>query len=386
MPMRTLCLLLCIAPAIATTRLSPSRKRNDGWLNRSAGNGQPGPEKAPGRGVIPGAFYTPDLQWGIRVARTRLYRPDKPDNKSQNAILTTSGHASSTGAFALALENHPFLSSDRWRIFTGAYNSNTPAGHGSKGDAARRYQQNRQRDTTCTLILSLEFMYQIAPDFYTAGWSASLSHTRKIKSANRQSPQPALIFSSAATISPRYDNRHSLSYLTRDTGSDLQYYDYAPAFGSDTHFSDSTAHFSLYHSSTPPQALALETHSRATQNRLWNRLPSLDSSQHMRGGYQDNNLPGTQIEFHQKLSWRHGVVGTLPDHLSQPEPGHWLPGTSPDSRFKTKPEMTIRLDYGTGKASNGFYFQQGKAFCPTKQREAPRHQPLTESLLCFTKH
>lgn len=42
--------------------------------------------------------------------------------------------------------------------------------------------------------------------------------------------------------------------------------------------------------------------------------------------------------------------------------GHWLPSVGIGYRFEFKPRMNVRLDFGVGKESTGFYFQVGEAF------------------------
>ncbi|ELV0770718.1 hypothetical protein SFF50_003939 [Salmonella enterica] len=42
--------------------------------------------------------------------------------------------------------------------------------------------------------------------------------------------------------------------------------------------------------------------------------------------------------------------------------GRWLPSAGVGYRFEFKPRVNVRLDYGVGKGSSGFYFQVGEAF------------------------
>ncbi|MDI8083742.1 hypothetical protein MJN69_28740, partial [Salmonella enterica subsp. enterica serovar Kentucky] len=57
------------------------------------------------------------------------------------------------------------------------------------------------------------------------------------------------------------------------------------------------------------------------------------------------------------------------DHDNWPFPiyegpfiGKGLPSAGVGYRFEFKPRVNVRLDYGVGKASSGFYFQVGEAF------------------------
>ncbi|ORT92863.1 hypothetical protein B4U18_29235, partial [Klebsiella pneumoniae] len=66
-------------------------------------------------------------------------------------------------------------------------------------------------------------------------------------------------------------------------------------------------------------------------------------------------------------TWRHGIVawagaGTMGPSLSSLNNGRWLPSAGVGYRFEFKPRVNVRLDYGIGKGSSGFYFQVGEAF------------------------
>lgn len=42
--------------------------------------------------------------------------------------------------------------------------------------------------------------------------------------------------------------------------------------------------------------------------------------------------------------------------------GHWLPSVGIGYRFEFKPRMNVRLDFGVGKESTGFYFKWVRHF------------------------
>ena len=100
-------------------------------------------------------------------------------------------------------------------------------------------------------------------------------------------------------------------------------------------------------------------------------LPLLGSDERMRGYYQgryrDKNVLSTQLEYRRQLTWRHGIVawvgaGTMGPSVDSLNDGRWLPTAGVGYRFEFKPRVNIRLDYGIGKGSSGFYFQVGEAF------------------------
>ncbi len=64
---------------------------------------------------------------------------------------------------------------------------------------------------------------------------------------------------------------------------------------------------------------------------------------------------------------RHGIVaragaGTMGPSMDSLNDGRWLPSAGVGYRFEFKPRVNVRLDYGIGKGSSGFYFRVGEAF------------------------
>src|SRR5690606_23601071 len=103
----------------------------------------------------------------------------------------------------------------------------------------------------------------------------------------------------------------------------------------------------------------------------WDRLSELGNDNRMRGYYQgryrDRNAFSGQLEYRRKLNWRHGYVlwagtGTMSRDADDLGRGNWLPTVGAGYRFEFKPRMNVRLDFGVGRQSSGFYFQVGEAF------------------------
>ncbi len=102
----------------------------------------------------------------------------------------------------------------------------------------------------------------------------------------------------------------------------------------------------------------------------WSMLPLLGSDERMRGYYQGaiaikcaEHPAGVSSPAYR----RHGIVawvgaGTMGPSVDSLNDGRWLPTAGVGYRFEFKPRVNIRLDYGIGKGSGGFYFQVGEAF------------------------
>ncbi|VCY17266.1 hypothetical protein BANRA_05277 [Klebsiella pneumoniae] len=97
-------------------------------------------------------------------------------------------------------------------------------------------------------------------------------------------------------------------------------------------------------------------------------MPLLGSDERMRGYYRGaTGIKGRQRPAgippaaHGGTGLSHGP-GTMGPSLSSLNNGRWLPSAGVGYRFEFKPRVNVRLDYGIGNGSSGFYFQVGEAF------------------------
>ena len=180
------------------------------------------------------------------------------------------------------------------------------------------------------------------------------------------------MFSSGGSLLFSYDTRDFLANPSRGQVFNLSYTRYSPSLGGDNRFNSWDVQYGLYHGLNETTLLAWEAYGRFTGGDVpWTMLSQLGDDHHLRGYYQgryrDRDLLTSQLELRKKLNWRHGVVawlgtGTMSDRRSELLNGHWLPSVGVGYRFEFKKRMNVRLDYGLGQHSSGFYFQVGEAF------------------------
>ena len=180
------------------------------------------------------------------------------------------------------------------------------------------------------------------------------------------------MLSSGSSVDLSWDDRDFVPNPRKGQYADLRYTRFTPDVGSDTRFDEYQLHYSRYHSLDDNNVLAWEMDGAFTQGDVpWTMMPLLGSNQRMRGYYEgryrDKNVVSGQLEYRRKLDWRHGVVGWLGAGTMGPsfhalDDGRWLPSAGVGYRFEFKPRVNVRLDYGIGKGSSGFYFQVGEAF------------------------
>lgn len=354
-----------------------SQEHIDDWLKNLGASDQFDASKGIDWGVMPGPFYTPELGLGIGTAMVGMYRPDPADTVSQNSALTLSGYASSTGAFGISVKNYAFFADDLWRIFVEGSLANTPTYYWGQGFTAADNDGGKEKYTAQVLTLRPTVYRQLVDNMYLGvGWSLAAQNADETDRDDlpkiESTPQGPSVFSSGFSIDVNWDDRDFVPNPRQGQYADLRYTHYAPGLGSDTRFDEWHLHYSRYTALSDKSVLAWESDGVFTHGDVpWSMLPLLGSDERMRGYYQgryrDKNVLSTQLEYRRQLTWRHGIVawvgaGTMGPSVDSLNDGRWLPTAGVGYRFEFKPRVNIRLDYGIGKGSSGFYFQVGEAF------------------------
>lgn len=353
----------------------PDRQKIDQWLAQLGGENNFDPHKAIDWGVLPGPFYTPELEMGIGVALVGLYQADNINSKL--STLSLSGFGSSTGAFGLTFSNYTYLANDSWRFYlTGALN-NVPTYYWGKGYDEGRIKKHLGEYRSQALHLTPTLLRQITQNTYLGlGWDYTHADTAEPDNAFMQYMEqhrlPLQATSSGLSVRFTYDTRDFLPNAHQGQAFDISYTHYSPDTGSNNRFSATQVQYNYYLPVTESATFAFDAYTRLTSGDVpWSQLSKLSNGHQMRGyyegRYQDNHVFSSQIEYRQKLNWRHGIAlwagsGTLSDNARDLGKGHWLPSFGVGYRFEFKPKMNVRLDLGIGKGSTGFYFQVGEAF------------------------
>ncbi|WP_252515667.1 BamA/TamA family outer membrane protein [Escherichia coli] len=327
-------------------------------------------------GVLAGPFYSPEMGAGVGLVQAAVYQASKQSGGKNSAISVT-GFASLTGAFGVELNNYSYLDNDTWRFYLNGVVNKVPTDYWGRGYRAGYVKKNFGEYIAEQQQLSPSFLFRIADNTYIGtGW--------KFNSVNAVSVNPAFrkymsehdyqqhSVSSGASVIFSYDSRDFLLNAHRGQGLDVRYTWYSPFLGSDERFSTTEVQYNYYYSLDDRTVLAFDNYARFVSGHVpWDQFSHLGNGRQMRGyydgRYQDNHVFAFQMEYRRKLAWRHGITfwvggGTMSKTVGHLGYGHWLPDAGIGYRFEFKPRMNVRLDFGIGKRSCGFYFQTGEAF------------------------
>ncbi|MFV9997045.1 MAG: BamA/TamA family outer membrane protein [Arsenophonus endosymbiont of Dermacentor nuttalli] len=353
------------------------RQKIDSWLEKIGGTNSFDETKTIDWGLLPGPFYTPEMSVGVGVVLVGLYRIDRNDKISQPSSLSLSGFASATGAFGLNFNNYNFLSTDQWRLFISGTVNNIPTYYWGKGYSAGKNDHNKVEYRSQEFAIKPRVLYRIIDNTYIGvSWDFSSLNASDLDDRGKnyfaKSTGGRSILSSGISAYFNYDSRDFLPNAQQGQALEVIYSYFSPELASNNRFQSTQLQYSVYYSLSENSVLALDNYARFTSGSVpWDHLSLLGNANQMRGYYEgryrDNNVFTTQLEYRRKLDWRHGIVswigvGTLSDSPSKLGSNHWLPTVGIGYRFEFKPRMNIRLDFGVGRNSTGFYFQVGEAF------------------------
>ncbi|HGJ5883930.1 BamA/TamA family outer membrane protein [Arsenophonus sp.] len=374
---RLILINLLIVSTVAYANIFPERQNIDRGLEKLGGANRFDETKTIDWGLLPGPFYTPEMSAGVGVALVGLYRIDKNDKISQPSSLSLSGFASASAAFGLNFNNYNFLSAEQWRLFISGTVNNIPTYYWGKGYSAGKNDYNKVEYKSQEFAIRPRVLYRIIDNTYIGlGWDLSLLNASDLDDRGKnyfaKSVGGSSIRSSGISAHFNYDSRDFLPNARHGQALEVIYSYFSPELTSDNRFQSTQLQYSVYYTLSENSVLAVDNYARFTSGSVpWDHLSLLGNGNQMRGYYEgryrDNNVFTTQLEYRRKLDWRHGIVGwigagTLSDSPSKLGSNHWLPTIGVGYRFEFKPRMNIRLDFGIGRNSTGFYFQVGEAF------------------------
>ena len=238
-------ILLFFITLHSTVLASDEKIGEPGWLDNlmdKVGSGDEyNPEKIIDFGILPGPFYTPEMEIGIGIAAIGLYKTDRDDEEERISTLSISGFASITKAIGLKVENNSFFNRDQFRLFIDATVIDAPEKYWGIG-----YEQN-SNDDICEEYTNVSF--SLAPRFYVrlldklyvgAGGDFISSHAEDTVPGglfHQDNPHGTTVNSSGVSFHLMSDTRDFIPNPYKGYLLNADYYEYKKDFGSDSNYS-----------------------------------------------------------------------------------------------------------------------------------------------------
>ncbi len=327
--------------------------------------------------VLPGPFYTPEMELGIGVSAVGLYMVDPKDSLSQISSLTINGFASINGALGAQILSQTFWHEDKYRLFVDMEVVDAPEVFYGIGMAAGRDEANRIDFDRRGFRFHPQFFARVLPNTYLGiGLELGQDEADDLESTvpvvtSAAIPFPENSTTAAITAHLLYDSR---DFILNPMGGRLLQADiaiYDGGLGSDSDFDKLNLDYRDYWP-LGPGILAWQVAAELNRGEVpWDQLAKLGGSQRLRGyesgRYRDRQMVMTQVEYRHHLGGRHGLVywlgaGTLAEKAADLGQDKWLHSLGFGYRFEVKQRVNLRLDMAFGNGDSGFYFSVNEAF------------------------
>ena len=326
--------------------------------------------------VLPGPFYTPEMQLGIGISAVGLYHvPSDSNIKHQPSSVTINGFASSNFSAGVTISNITFLRDGTQRFELLAELSKSPdVFYGIGYDAAEK-DSNKMDFTHNILRVSPKYYFKLHDDLFV-GFGFDFQEVRAGSSEvdHVDVPTPSVLTDNNAlglVVNLTYDSR---DYVLNPYTGWLFQFDFAHYFDqfSDNQFSTYNTVLSNYIDlESVPGVLAWQVKGAFTDGDVpWNYLPRIGGVANLRGyiegRYRDKQTMYTQMEYRLPIYGRTGIVTWVGAASSADQVNDIgqdvLMSYGVGYRFQVKDRVNLRLDYAIGENESMVYFNVNEAF------------------------
>lgn len=326
-------------------------------------------------GVLPGPFANPQQGVGLGIAAVGLYAPYDWKTGTPYSTLSLKSFVSTTGSFGFGVENRTYLQEDRLRLLGSAWISRTPRDYWGIGKQKGSDDDNKTEYQGMLVQLTPQIDYEILPHTYiNVGWDFASFSKLKVNNDGKELSQEQLKsqINSGYSLGIEYDSRDFEPDPYSGMLLYLKYTDYLKSLGSDHNFQSLILNYRQYWKINHRNILAWEIYWQKVAGDIpWFAYAELGSDQRMRGyytgRYRDRYKISGQVEWRHSFNDYHGMVlwaglGNVAHHGKDLFRTGVLPTYGIGYRFAFKPRVNIRIDFGLGKKTSGFYFNINEAF------------------------
>lgn len=341
--------------------------------------------------VIPG--YTPELRFMISGGGIISWTNNRQNKQLPRSNMAVGFALSTTGAMVINLRPVTFWANDRFRLNAGFWHKNMPDHYWGVG-YLNGYETPESDSTTAYRRRWFQFkvdaLVRVKGGLF-AGPTFDLNHTRGSGESEGVASDPYYIRYNDKPLNTglgallRYDSRDVTVNAWKGLYLDAQVLFYGPWLGGDNSYRVAMLDYRHYRriNSRDGRVLAWQLISRMTFGEVpYGEMSQLGSPFGLRGyhwgRYRDKSMTYLMAEYRHtfvrgngNLS-RHGAVawlgaGSIYDlentgYSSGAGTNRLLPNAGLGYRLEVQPRLNMRLDFGVGRETTGFYFNIVEAF------------------------
>ncbi len=339
----------------------------------------PAPSEQPkksGNVIVPILLYTPETHFGVGGLFIHLFRL-KPEPGARLSSIAVVGMI--TTRRQAVFEVHPdiYWASDDLHVFGRVEYQKYPDsfwGIGNSADDApeERYERTRLRYRP---VVQLRIAGQVyAGLFGDAMWFSAeyLDPDGLFATRNVPGEDGGITVGLGPTLT--FDSRDNTVATISGWLVNATFTEFSPTFGSRYSFRKFQLDARWFTPTAYEQVLAVHAYSEVQGKDVpYYHLGMLGGDELLRGyylgRYRDENLVALDVEYRVPVYWRFGAVafagaGMVSEHL-QDLPGapvRWAVGSGLRFAVNQEEHLNLRLDFGIGPDTRGFYFTAREAF------------------------
>ena len=341
--------------------------------------------------IIPG--YTPELKFMLSGGGIISWTNNREDRQLPRSNMAVGFALSSTGAMVVNLRPVTFWSKDRFRLNGEIWYKDMPDNYWGIG-----YQNGfaiPETDTTTAYRRQWfqfrgDALFRIRGDLF-AGLTWDLNHTEGSEESAGVVEDPDYILyndrplNTGFGVVARYDSRDITANAWEGLFLNALFVIYSPGLGGDNAYQMALFDYRQYHriGGRDGRVLAWRMVSRTTFGEVpYGEMSQLGTPFDLRGytwgRYRDKSMAFGILEYRHTFKRRdgnlsrHGAVtwlgaGTVYDFGKNGdsdwgETNNLLPNAGIGYRLEVQPRLNMRLDFGIGRKTTGFYFNIVEAF------------------------
>lgn len=335
---------------------------------------------------LAGPAYTPEMKFTIAGGVMTSFKTNKKDTLIQRSSMPIMLGFSSTGAYFIGTKLTSFWLQDKLRIYGDFNFKSMPDNYWGVGYDDARYTEKSDSTTAYDRTwwqIYPRFLWQFRKNYF-GGIVLDFNYTKGTDASEGVSQDPYYIddndkpFNSGLGLIFQYDSRDVPVNAWKGLFIEASATIYRTLIGGDNNYEIYVADIRKYWTlrQKPGRTLALQAKGRfGTGNVPYGEMSQLGTPFDLRGytwgRYRNNTMVFGIAEYRHTFYKRndelsiHGLVfwigaGTIGEDVTQFE--KYLPNFGAGYRLEVQPRMNLRIDFGFGTETFGFYFNFNEAF------------------------